>query len=143
MGCHSLLQEILLTQGSNPCLLCILHWQAASLPLAPSGKPKIYLPNPGMGPRYPTLQVDYLLSEPPGKSKTTGADSHSLLQEIFPIQGLNWGFQQCKWILYHLSYASLRLNLQNKHFQVSRNRLQTFRKSQVSIFLGTLDRHEA
>ena len=28
-----------LTQGSNPLLSCLLHWQAASLPLAPPGKP--------------------------------------------------------------------------------------------------------
>ena len=27
------------TQGSNPCLLCLLHWQARSLPLVPPGKP--------------------------------------------------------------------------------------------------------
>ena len=27
------------TQGSNPCLLCLLHWQAGSLPLSPPGKP--------------------------------------------------------------------------------------------------------
>ena len=26
------------TQGSSPCLLCLLHWRAGSLPLAPSGK---------------------------------------------------------------------------------------------------------
>ena len=40
-GCHALLQEIFPTQGSNPHLLCLLHWQAGSLPLAPPGKPKI------------------------------------------------------------------------------------------------------
>ena len=28
-----------LTQGSNPCLLCLLHWQEGSLPLTPPGKP--------------------------------------------------------------------------------------------------------
>ena len=39
MGWHVLLQEIFPTQGSNPCLLRLLHWQADSLPLAPSGKP--------------------------------------------------------------------------------------------------------
>ena len=33
MGCHSLLQGIFLTQGWNSCLLCILNWQAHSLPL--------------------------------------------------------------------------------------------------------------
>ena len=37
--CHALLQRIFLTQGSNPHLLCLLHWQAGSLPLAPPGKP--------------------------------------------------------------------------------------------------------
>ena len=26
--------------GSNPSLLCLLHWQVGSLPLAPPGKPK-------------------------------------------------------------------------------------------------------
>ena len=39
VGCHSLLQGIFLTQESNPYLLCLLHWQSGSLPLAPSGKP--------------------------------------------------------------------------------------------------------
>ena len=38
-GCHFLLQGILLTQGSNSGLLCLLHWQADSLPLVPPGKP--------------------------------------------------------------------------------------------------------
>ena len=36
--CHSLLQGIFLTQGSNLYLFHLLHWQAGSLPLAPSGK---------------------------------------------------------------------------------------------------------
>ena len=42
MGCHALLQGIFLTQGLNPCLLHLLHWQEGSLPLAPPGKPIIY-----------------------------------------------------------------------------------------------------
>ena len=33
LGCHFLLQGIFLTQGSNPCLLSLLHWQKGSLPL--------------------------------------------------------------------------------------------------------------
>ena len=32
------LQEIFLTQGLNPCLLCLLHWQVGSLALALHGK---------------------------------------------------------------------------------------------------------
>ena len=39
VGCHALLQGIFLTQGSNWHLLCLLHWQAGSLPLALPGKP--------------------------------------------------------------------------------------------------------
>ena len=37
--CHFLLQGIFLTQRSNPSLLCLLHEQVGSLPLAPPGKP--------------------------------------------------------------------------------------------------------
>ena len=36
---HALLQGIFLTQGLNPHLLHLLHWQAGSLPLLPPGKP--------------------------------------------------------------------------------------------------------
>ena len=39
VDCYFLLQGIVLTQGSNPSLLSLLHWQAGSLPLAPPGKP--------------------------------------------------------------------------------------------------------
>ena len=41
VSCHALFQGIFLTQGSNPHLLCLQHWQACSLPLAPPGKPKV------------------------------------------------------------------------------------------------------
>ena len=37
--CHFLLQGIFLTQGSNPHLLCLLRWQADSLPLSHLGSP--------------------------------------------------------------------------------------------------------
>ena len=37
-GGHFLLQGIFPTQGSNPSLLRLQHWQAGSLPLAPPGK---------------------------------------------------------------------------------------------------------
>ena len=37
VGCHFLLQGILPTQGLN---LCLLHWQAGSLPLSHQGCPK-------------------------------------------------------------------------------------------------------
>ena len=37
VGCHGLLQESFPTQGLNPCLLSLLHWQMGSLPLVPPG----------------------------------------------------------------------------------------------------------
>ena len=37
---YALLQSIFPTQGSNLPLLCLLHWQMASLPLVPPGKPQ-------------------------------------------------------------------------------------------------------
>ena len=40
VGFHILLQGIFPTQEWNLCLLCLLPWQAGSLPLAPPGKPK-------------------------------------------------------------------------------------------------------
>ena len=32
-------------QESNLCFSCLLHWQAGSIPLAPLGKPKTYMPS--------------------------------------------------------------------------------------------------
>ena len=39
VGCHFLLQGIIPTQESNPCLLRLLHWQVDSLPLSHLGSP--------------------------------------------------------------------------------------------------------
>ena len=39
-GLPFLLQGIFLTQGSNPRLRCLLHWQACSLPLTHLGSPQ-------------------------------------------------------------------------------------------------------
>ena len=39
VSCMPSSRESSLTQGLNPHLLCLLHWQAGSLPLVPPGKP--------------------------------------------------------------------------------------------------------
>ena len=39
VGSHSVIQGIFPTQGLNPSLLSLLHWQAGPIPLAPPGKP--------------------------------------------------------------------------------------------------------
>ena len=62
------------------------------------------LPNPGIKPRSPALQVDSLPAEPQGKPKNTGVDSLYLCQWIFPTQESNRGLLHCRRILYQLSY---------------------------------------
>ena len=62
------------------------------------------LPNTGMKPRSPALQVDFLPAEPQGKPKNTGVGNLSLLQQIFLIQELNWNLLHCRRILCQLSY---------------------------------------
>ena len=54
--------------------------------------------------RSPSLHVDSLLSESPGKPKNTGVGCHSLLQGIFLTQESNRGLLHCRQILYQLSY---------------------------------------
>ena len=61
-------------------------------------------PSPGIGLRSPTLQVDSLPAESPGKPKNTGVGSLSLLQWIFLTQESNQGLLHCRQILYQRSY---------------------------------------
>ena len=42
MGCHFLLQGIFPTQGSNPCLPRLQHWQTGFFTTAPPGKLNIF-----------------------------------------------------------------------------------------------------
>ena len=74
------------------------HWRGLPCP------PPADLPNPGIEPRSPTLWADSLPPEPPGKPKSTGVGSVSLLQGIFPTQELNQGFLHCRQILYQLGH---------------------------------------
>ena len=52
-----------------------------------------HLPNPGMEPRSPTLQVDSLPAEPPGKPKSE-RESHSIMSDSLRHHGLYspWNF---------------------------------------------------
>ena len=65
--------------------------------------PAAYLPNPGIEPRSPTLQVDSLSSKPSRKPKNTGVGNLALLQRIFLTQELNWGLLHCRQIFKQLS----------------------------------------
>ena len=46
------------------------------------------------------------------QEKTTGMDSHSLLQGIFPTQESNQGLLHCRWILYQLYFQGSPQGLQ-------------------------------
>ena len=60
MGCHFLSQAIFPTEGSNPSLLCFLHWQAGSLPLSRQGVSPLQVPPchqiRGMSPAMPAVR---------------------------------------------------------------------------------------
>ena len=47
------------------------------------GPPSRDLPNQGIEPRSPTLQVDSLLSEPPGKPQKTGVGNYPFSRATF------------------------------------------------------------
>ena len=74
MGCHSLLQGLFPTQGSNPGQL---HCRQILYHLSHQGSPRILewvafplsrdLPDPGIEPGSPALQADSLPAELPGK----------------------------------------------------------------------------
>ena len=53
------------------------YWSGLQFP------PPQDLPNPGIEPRSPAMQVDSLQSQPPGKPKNTGVNSLSLVQGNF------------------------------------------------------------
>ena len=54
--------------------------------------------------RGSALQVDSLMSEPPGKPTNTGVGRLCLLQGILPTLESNQGLLHCRQILYQLSY---------------------------------------
>ena len=96
VSCHALLQGIFLTQGSNP----------------------------GIKPRSPTLQADFLPAEPQGKPNNTGVGSLSLLQGIFSTQGSNRGLPCCRWIFYQLSHKGSPIILEWVAYPFSSGSLQ-------------------
>ena len=61
------------------------------------------LPNPGIKPRSPALQVDSLAAKAPWKSMNIGVGSLSLLWQVFLTQQSNQGLLHCKQILYQLN----------------------------------------
>ena len=69
VGCHSLLQGILQTQGLSLRVLCLLHWQVGSLLLVPPGKPG-QVPRPLFTASATSQEVNIQDSSPQGKALT-------------------------------------------------------------------------
>ena len=79
VGCHALLQGIFLTKGSNPDLL---HCRQIIYYLSHQGIPRVLewvaipspgeLPDPGIEPGSPALQLDSLPAELPGNLPCLG-----------------------------------------------------------------------
>ena len=94
VGCHFLLQG-----DPRPRIQLVSYascWQAGCLPLVPPRKPHFIV--------KVTLQPARLLCPWNSPGQNTVVDSCSLLQGIFPTQGLKPGLPHCRQILYHLSY---------------------------------------
>ena len=90
VGCHTPLQGIFSTQGLNPCLLCLLRWQASSLPLVPPRKPHkwtnavlIYFSH--------RLMRTPVSNQPPVSLRSYCLLTHSALLDFLGF--LVWGFQ--------------------------------------------------
>ena len=77
MGCHFLLQGIFPTQGMNPRLLWLLHWQEDSLPLSHLGETKYAEPHKGM--ESEVAQLCQTLCEPMNCS-LPGSSIHEIFQ---------------------------------------------------------------
>ena len=83
---HSVVPDSLQSHG----LYSPGHWSGWPFP-SPGD-----LPNPGIKPRSPSLQVDSLPAEPPKKPKNIGVGSLSLLQGIFLTQESNHSLLHCR-----------------------------------------------
>ena len=113
-GCHFLLQGIFPTQASNP-ILCLLQWQAESLPLVPPGKPINLISAYSLSRVRLCEPMDCsplrLLCPWDSPGKDTGVGCHFLLQGIFPTQEPNLGLLHCRQILSQLSYKGSIVDL--------------------------------
>ena len=80
VACHFFLQEMFQTQGLNPHLLGLLHWQVGSSPSAPPGKP-----NNLAAAAAKLLQLCLTLCDP-----IDGSPPGSPVPEILQARTLEW-----------------------------------------------------
>ena len=97
MGCHALLQRIFPTQGSNPSLFCLLHWQVGALPLECCAVLSHSVMSDSATPWTAVHQPPLVHGDSPGKN--IGVGCLFLLQGIFPTQGSNPSLPPCRQML--------------------------------------------
>ena len=109
-----LVKETLFLQVNIPSLMCIQSGPIG--PALPSCLPfRMHYPQrqallgPSLEVKVKVAQLSLTLCKPivcpwDPSGKNTGVVCHSLLQGIFPTQGLNLGLLHCRQILYYLSY---------------------------------------
>ena len=102
VGSHCLLQGIFPTQESNPGLS--VKTKPGSASCEKESCVCGSLQNVKVAQSCPTLQPHGLHSPWNSPGKNTGVGSLSLLQGIFPTQGLNPGLPHCRQILYQLNH---------------------------------------
>ena len=99
VGCHFLLQGIILTQGLNPCLLHLLQRQVDSLPTVPPGK-RLFINKLII--QHSLIQqhmcIDHLLCAAAYAGPATSYDPHACSESrVIPlITGAKGHFSHCK-----------------------------------------------
>jgi len=89
-----------------------------------------------VAPLCPTLCNPMEYSPWNSSGQNTGVGSLSLLQGIFPNQGLNPGLPHCRWILYELSHKGSPRILERVAYPFSKGSSQTRDQIQVSYTAG-------
>ena len=83
-----------------------------------------------------SLQPHGLYSPWNSPGQNTGVGSLSLLQGIFPTQGLNPGLPHCRWLLYQLSHKGSPRILEWVAYPFSRRSSQPRNRTRVSCIAG-------
>ena len=147
MGCHFLLQGMFLTQGPNPALSRCRQMQVDALTSEPPGKRteggdslfnflKVKSESESHSVMFYSFRPHGLYSPGNSPGQNTGVGSRSLLQRIFPTQGLTPGLPHYRQILYQLSHQGSPRILQGVAYPFSRGSSQSKRQTRVSCIAG-------
>ena len=133
VGCHAFLQGNFPTQGSNPGLP---HCRQNLYCLRHQGCPLLTIESESCSVVCDSLRPHGLHSPWNSPGQSNGVDSLSILQEIFPTQGLNLGLLHCRQILYQLSQKGSPRILEWVAYPFSNGSSQPRNRTGVSCIAG-------